>query len=436
MRRTTQLLVSGSLVASIAVGLFAAGSLGGSPSGARDNGPNPAAAGRPTTLAGSITAAQRQLKATPMDARLWASLAIAYVSQAKATVDPSYYPKAEGAVAKSLALDTTTNDAGYAALAALKNAEHEFPAALAAARKGLGINAYSSTLYGALGDAYTQLGRYTDAARAIDRMNTLLPGVPAFTRASYVFELRGDVTRSRAALERALQDATNPGDTAFARTYLGELALNYGGDAKGALAQFQAGMRAAPTDYGLRAGECKALAALGRTKPALACYSALVSAVPQPQYVLEYAELLQSQHDPAATRQLALFRTLEDLFRANHVVLDTEPTLFEADHGSPAKALAYAVAGWKSRPFLEMADAYAWALYANHRYAEALIWSDKALATGWTNALFHFHRGMIEAALQKRAAARSDLTRALALNPRFNPLQAPAARTALAQLAS
>ena len=430
MGRTRQLLITGGVAGALAVGLFVAGALGGTPP--RDPGSTSTGRPRPAPgLAGAITAAQAQLKATPTDSRTWAALGIDYVSQAKATVDPSYYPKAEGAVAKSLALDSTTNDIGYAALAALKNAEHEFPAALAAAQKGLRINAYSSTLYGALGDALTQLGRYAEAAKAIDTMNTLRPGLPAFTRASYVFELRGDIPNARRALDRALQDAASSGDTAYARTYLGELHLNYGGDAAGALAQFQAGRAADPTDYGSRAGEAKALAALGRTADALAAYSSLVSAVPQPQYVLEYAELLQSQHDPSAARQYALFRTEEALFRANSVVLDTEPTLFEADHGSPALALQYARAGWQSRPFLEMADAYAWALYANKRYAEALQWSDRALATGWTNALFHFHRGMIERQLGRSAAARTDLQRALTLNAHFNVLQAATARTAL-----
>lgn len=435
MRRTVQLLISGVAVGGIAIGLFVAAAVGGSPGPQPTNPPRPAAAGlRGTTLASDIAAAQKQLTATPGHARTWAALAIDYVAEAKATVDPSYYPKAEGAVAKSLALDSRTNDIGYAALAALKNAEHDFRAALAAAHKGLAINGYSSTLYGALGDAYTQLGRYADAARAVDRMNTLLPGVPAFTRASYVFELRGDIAGARRALDRALQDATSPGDVAFARTYLGELHLNYGGDAGAALAQFHAGLVTDPSDYGLQAGQARALAALGRTKQALDAYASLVSAVPQPQYVLEYAELLESLHDPGAVRQYALFRTEERLFRANHVVLDTEPTLFEADHGSPAKALQYAEAGWRNRPFLEMADAYAWALYTNKRYAEALRWSDRALATGWTNALCRFHRGMIEKSLSRRAAARADLQAALTLNPHFSPLQVPQARAALVGL--
>lgn len=431
MSRARRWVLSGVAVALLAIVLLAVGAVGGSPSKPTQQGDQPPTQGATDPLSASIALAQKQLKATPKDARTWASLAIAYVAQAKATVDPSYYAKAAGAAQQSLMLNSTSNDVGYAALAALKSAEHEFTQALAAADKGLAINAFSSTLFGAKGDALTQLGRYLEAAAAIDRMNQLLPGVPAFTRASYVFELRGDVRNARAALKRALQDASSPGDTAFARNYLGELAFNYGGDAAGALTEFEAGLVADPKDFALKAGRAKVLAALGRTTEALAAYSQLVSSVPQPQYVLEYAELLEAQHDPQAQRQYALFRTEEDLFRANNVVLDTEPTLFEADHGSPAKALEYARAGWKTRPFLEMADAYGWAEYANKDYGVALGWSDKALATGWTNALFHFHRGMIEKALGHRAEAVAELTKALALNPHFNPLNVPRARAAL-----
>jgi lipoprotein NlpI len=44
---------------------------------------------------------------------------------------------------------------------------------------------------------------------------------------------------------------------------------------------------------------------------------------------------------------------------------------------------------------------------------------------GTRSALFAFHRGMIERALGMRAAARSDLRRALSINPHFSLLWAP-----------
>ena len=434
MKRSTQVLATAGTVVALSVGLLVAGSLGGRPTGTAERPGPPPAAQTADPLTQAIEVMQARLKTTPTDFAAWAALAVDYVAQAKATVNPSYYLKAEGAVEKSLALDRKTNYQGFQALAVVKNGEHDFYAAEKAARAGIAINAYNSTLYGALGDALTQTDRYDEAAKAIDRMNRLLPGVPAFTRASYVFELRGDIPSAKAALDRALSDATTASDKAFAQNYLGELALNYGGDAAAALQHYEAGLAAVPTDSSLQAGRAKALAALDRTPQAVAAYRKVVADVPQPQYVLELGELEESLGMADAQTQYKLFRVEEDLFRANRVILDVEPTLFEADHGDPKKALAYAQQGWKARPFLEMADAYAWAEHVNGNDAAALGWASKASATGWRNALFLFHRGMIHQGLGDKAAAKSDLTAALELNPHFAPLQVQQAKKALTEL--
>jgi hypothetical protein len=433
--------VAGAGVLAVAGGLFTISGAGGSPSTQPTQSSQSVPAGGSAAPAAAVDAltktimlAQQMLVSRPQDYATWAALGLGYVQQAKATVDPSYYGKAEGAVARSLALNSTGNFSGWGARAALKAAEHDFRGARAAALRGISIDGYDSELYGALADADTQLGAYDQAAAAVQRMNQLRPGVAAFTRASYVFELRGQVPRARSALVMALQDSPDPADIAFAQDYLGELALNYGGDARAALQHFHAGLQADPRDFASLAGQAKAEAALGQLGRALVDYRAVVSAVPQPQYVLELGELEQSQHNPDAARQYTLFRTEEQLFTANGVTLDTEPTLFEADHGDPAAALRYAAAGWRVRPFLEMADAYSWAEYVNGHYPAALGWADKAAGTGWRNALFLFHRGMIEKALGRSAAASTDLHTALTLNPHFNPLQTPVAQHALTAL--
>jgi tetratricopeptide (TPR) repeat protein len=265
-------------------------------------------------------------------------------------------------------------------------------------------------------------------------MNDLRPGVPAFTRASYVFELRGDIDGATQALERALHVATAPADKAFVQLYLGELAFNYRAESQAALTHYEQGLRSAPQDHALQAARAKALAATGRGADAVAAYRQVVDAAPLPQYVLELAELLQSRHDPGAAQQLQVFRAALALYRANKVTVDVEATLFAADHGTPAQALDAAKAGWRTRPFVEMADAYAWALYRNHRYAQALGWSDRALAHGWNSPLALYHRGMIESRLGHRSAAVASLHRCLALNPGFDPIRAPLARAELHRL--
>jgi len=262
----------------------------------------------------------------------------------------------------------------------------------------------------------------------------LKPGTPSLARASYMWELRGDLAEATADMRRALADASSPADRAFAHYYLGEMAFN-AGDPRQALAEDQAGLKDSSGDAPLLEGRAKAEAALGDIGAALADYTRAVSLVPQPQYVMELGELYQSLgRTREADQQYAMFRSEEQLFTANGVTLDTDPALFNADHGDPAEALRYGEAGMKARPFVEMADAYAWALHKNGRDAEALVYAHKAAVLGARNAQFSFHRGMIEAALGLRAAARQDLTDALRINPWFSPLAVPVARAELSSL--
>lgn len=430
MRPLRTAVVTAATVLGLSIALLGTGALSGAPV------PEPSA---PTARQGGTTAlarAQQRLRNNPKDFAGWATLGVVYVSQARVTGDPSWYVKAEGAVRESQRLNRSRNFLGYAGQAILANARHDFRAGEAAARKGIAINAYNSTLYGALADSLTQLGRYDEAAAAVDRMNQLLPGVPSFTRASYVFELRGDVAGARRALERAAADATATGDKAFTQFYLGELDMRYGGGAQSALLRYQAGLELAPNDAILLAGRARAEAALGQSALAVRDFRTSVSARPEPTTVLEFAELLDSLGDPSAKAEYDLLRVQLKLYASNGVALDTERTLFESDHGTPAGALAAAVAGWRTRPFVEMADAYAWALHVNGRDREALTWSKRAFASGWQTAPGLYHRGMIRLALGDRKGARADLTRALAMDPLFNPLYVPKARATLATLAS
>jgi Flp pilus assembly protein TadD len=80
------------------------------------------------------------------------------------------------------------------------------------------------------------------------------------------------------------------------------------------------------------------------------------------------------------------------------------------------------------------ADALAWALHVNGKDAEALPYARRATATGYRNAAFLYHRGIIERATGHTDEARTHLSAALRLNPGFSPLGAREARTALKAL--
>jgi tetratricopeptide (TPR) repeat protein len=387
-----------------------------------------------TSLDAEIARTQQHLRDVPRDFQAWATLGFDYVQQAKLTVDPTYYPKSDAALRQSLLLDHTDNFVAMAGEAALASARHDFRSALAWARRGLRIDPRSAVLYGALTDAYTQLGRYDAAGRAAAHMEELSPGTPAESRLSYAAELRGDDVDAARFMRLALSNAASAADVAFARYYLGQLSLNTGHPVA-AVREFSAGLAVSPTDTTLLEGRAKAEAALGQTTRALADFQLVVNRVPQPGYVLEYGELLQaSGRSGAAAQQWELFRTEERLFRANGVTLDVDQILFEADHGNATRAVRTGARALSTRPFLDTYDAYAWALHRVGANEQALREADIALSTGVTNALFLFHRGEIERSLGNTGAAHRDLSRALQIDPTFSPLLAPQAREHLAML--
>ncbi|WP_329172401.1 tetratricopeptide repeat protein [Streptomyces sp. NBC_01477] len=435
LRRRT--LLSASVTTVLGVGLFLAGGLGLAPWPAAPAAPGPersAPAAPADPLAADISGVQAHLRETPGDAVALATLGLDYVQQAKATADPTYYPKAEGVLTRSLALDPAGNFTAMGGMAALEAGRHHFAEALTWAKRATAANPYNASLYGTLADAYTQLGRYGEAAGAVQHMVDLRPGSPSLSRASYVAELRGDIPTARADMRRALNDAAGPADQAFASYYLGELAFN-SGDPATELTEAEAGLRVAPTYTALLQAKARAEAALGRTGAAITDLTRAVQRVPQPEYVLQLGELYQSLgRTKEADQQYRVFRAEQRLFTANGVALDSDAALFEADHGNAGQALAIARQGLATRPFMDSHDALAWALHAAGQDREALAESDRALAQGTRNALFHYHRAMIEQALGDTSAARTDLTGALAINPHFSPLHAPRARAALAAL--
>ncbi|WP_408005343.1 tetratricopeptide repeat protein [Saccharothrix espanaensis] len=381
-----------------------------------------------------VSAAQERLRRVPEDAGTWAQLGAAYVEQARVTGDPAYYAKAQGALDTSLRYRPERNGAAHIGLGALANARHDFAAARDHAEQARLALPDTAEVYGVLADALTQLGEADAARAATQRMVDLEPGVPAFTRAAYDFEQRGDVGSARAALLRALDAASTPAEVLFIRYHLGELAFD-NGDLAEATDQYDRGLLVDPHDVPLVQGHAKVAAARGSLDEALAGYADIVARVPSPQYIHEYANLLRAAGRTAdASRQFEVLATQERLLASAGSTDDLSRSVAAADRGDPATAVAAARQEWSRRTHPLVADALAWALHLDGRDAEAVEYADLAARTGWRNATFAYHRGIILAALGRPDEAVVALDLALTTNPHFSPVDAPAARTALAGL--
>lgn len=405
----------------------------------RDTSTSPAA---PTPVAGpsaldeTIQRAQETLRRNPENAPLWAQLGSSYVEKARISGDPTWYGQAQGALDRSLAVEPDGNGEALIGLGQLANARHDFATARDLGEQARALRPYTGAVYGVLADAYTQLGDTAAASAAVESMLGVDPGLPAFTRASYDLELHGKVDEARQAMQRALSSALTPADVAFCRYYLGELAWN-SGDVDGAAEHYAAGLVATPHDIALTQGQAKVAWAQGRVDEAITAYADLTNRVPLPQYLLEYGELLESAGRAEEARaQYEVLAVQQQLYASSGSTDDQVAALVAADHGDPAQALRLAQGEWDRRQSMFSADALAWALHVNGRDAEALPYAEQASATGWRNATHSYHRGMILAAAGRPGEAVEALREALEINPNFNPLQAPAARAAIARLES
>jgi len=387
-------------------------------------------------LDASIASIQAHLRSQPKDFGSWATLGLAYVEQARTKGDPSRYPQAQQALARSLEL-RPDNDSALAGRAALAAARHDFPGALKYADQALEQNPYSERALSTRIDALVELGRYDDAAKAADEADDKRPGVPVFTRYAYVRELRGDVSTARDVLERALGSATSRGDIAYVATALGQLAWNQG-EYKSALEYYARALAADDNYLPALEGRSRAQFADGDLAGAIKGMEELVSRYPLPGPLVELGELYEvrgSDGDLAkAGDQYALVNAWTAIARANGVNADLDTALAAADHGDKKSALRAARAEWDRRETVHTADALAWALHVNGQDEEALPYARRATATGYRNASFLYHRGMIEQATGNAKEARASLSAALELNPGFSPLGAQKARTALKSL--
>ncbi|TDD92902.1 tetratricopeptide repeat protein [Actinomadura darangshiensis] len=393
---------------------------GPEPTGSEPAGREPArpAAAKPSD---AIARYQRTLRDAPADHATWAALGAAYVQQARITGDPAFYPKAEGALRRSLRLAATGNHPAMIGMATLANARHEFTDAVRWGERAERIDPSSPQLYGALNDAYTQLGDYRAATAAVARMNDLGPGVAAYTRASYELEMHGDNAGARRVLRQALEDAYTPSDIAYCRYHLGELAL-HAGHLDEAARQYRAARTADPAYVPALQGLAKTQALHGDLTAAIKSYGDVVSRVPQPQYLAEYIELLRAAgRTGAAAAQQRLLLAERKLMTDNGVVDDLGASEYAADTGDAAGALRHARAEWARRRSVLVADALAWALHLNGHDRQALRHAEQATRLGWRNAQFYRHRADIHTALGDRAAARRDRATAHRINPHLDP---------------
>jgi hypothetical protein len=170
----------------------------------------------------------------------------------------------------------------------------------------------------------------------------------------------------------------------------------------------------------------------GDFAPAIRRYRQVVDRLPVPEYAIALGETEQAAgRVVAAKRDYALVGTEVRLLHANGVNTDVDLALFEANHGSAARAVTFGRRAWRQAPSVRSADAYSWALYQSGRIGPATRFSERAMRLGSRDPTFLYHAGMIARRAGRSDEARHLLGSLVAQGPHFSPLYAPRAERAL-----
>jgi tetratricopeptide (TPR) repeat protein len=368
-----------------------------------------------------IASLQATVKAQPKDPRGYASLAQAYLQKVRETGDASFYTRADAVLGSALRLDPRSPDATVVA-GTLALARHDFSGALRLGQRARTLAPQLASPYAVVVDSLIELGRYGQAERALQQWLDLKPTLASYARASYWLELHGDLDGAVGAIRDAVSAGGDVAENgAYVQTLLGNLELQ-----RGRLRSAQLAYRTALARFAgyvpAQAGLARLDAARGNLSGAIRRYRGVVARLPLPEYVVGLGETeLAAGRSAAARRDLALVGAEEKLLRAAGVDTDVDLAVFEASHGSPARAVELAKRAWSAAPSVRSSDALGWALTRAGRPEAGLRHAQAALRLGSRDPLFLYHAAVAADGAGRDALARTWLKRALA-NPALGPL--------------
>src|SRR5262249_39568837 len=147
------------------------------------------------------------------------------------------------------------------------------------------ISPTTAGVYGVVGDAQLELGRYPQAFRSFDRMASLKPSVASYARVSYARELLGNTRGAERAMQLAASAAVGEREAA-AWTHV-QLGLLYLGHAQPLRAEreLDAALTLDADYYVALDGMAQVQAARGRLQTAIRYERRAVDRVPLPQQV-------------------------------------------------------------------------------------------------------------------------------------------------------
>lgn len=346
----------------------------------------------------------------------FARLAWAFVAKARRTIDGAYYTLAEKTVDVSDARFGASAESRLLRGHVLHN-QHRFGAAETIASQ-LAAERGAPEDWALLSDVLMEQGRLTAAIAALQRLANLKPGIEASSRVAHLRWLKGDLRGAIAAMEDAAR-ATDPRDeeaSAWTLTRLAGFYLQAGRLGAARNAADAALNHAADFPPALLASG-RVWLALGQANQAVVSLRRATELSPLPEYQWWLADACRAAgHDAEAQR-------IEHTLKARGAASDPRTlALFLATRREDAAlAVRLARAELTNRGDVHTHDALAWALAALGDLAAARSEMTLALAEHTADARLYFHAGEIALAQGESGAAEQYFAQARPLAAALTP---------------
>lgn len=381
----------------------------------------------------------KALKEDPADKKAALALAALFVQEARITGNYAYYDLAAMKQVDHVLKSEPDNFEALLYKALIHLSQHHFSEGLAVAAKAQRINPYNAFVHGILVDAHVELGNYAEAVKQADKMISIRPDLPSYSRISYLREIHGDLPGAADAMKLAV-DAGPPGadGTEWARVQLGHLYESMG-DLQRAFEQYTTALEERP-------GYAPAIAGLGHIAMAKKDY---------PTAIQQYQQADSLINDYAYKEELVdLYRLTGDKAKGDALARSIVTTMSEASEaakgdesighyadkelayaylkvGAVDKALEHALAEYNRRPDnIDVNETVAWVYYKQGTYAKARPYIEKALKTGSKNPVLLCRAGLIYAKAGEKIKAKQLLHDGLKNHPAISEdLKQEAAQT-------
>ncbi|MBC7980418.1 MAG: tetratricopeptide repeat protein [Armatimonadetes bacterium] len=386
-------------------------------------------------------------KSADPDAESWIAVGNAKMQEARDKLEHDF-SEAEAAYKKALGLKPDSTEA-MLGMAWVKNSEHLFEQGRGWAEKALAINPELVDAHSLLGDYALERGDYDEAYDHYQAAIDLRGDLSTYSRASYLLWQTGDSTQAGLLMEKAIAaGGPYPENTAWCRVELATMQFNLG-SILAAEMQAKKAMEAAPENPRVLGLMGKLSAAKEKYPEAIAFYEKSVAITPNHQSLAALVDLYKltgnTTEENKAVEKLIAFHSPADEGAATenpahgHIHTDgqasAELAMFFADHDQNLeKAVKDAEKAYETYKNIKVEDTLAWCYYKTGDYKKARRFTERAMKWNTKDPAMYYHRGMIHHKLGDKARAREYLNQALALNPRFDPIQAAIASQTLEEI--